>query len=487
MVVSWASIAACPRPVPTPQERWETLVSTCASRSTRLTLLEVLGLLEPHSELRDSPAAPLVEHCVIVGVDTEAWTLNTDEMTEIGLVIAEYKNGKELNRDLGPFAENLFRNMRYHHLRIWENAHLRTSAEWMRGPEGNRFGKSRFVTFTEARTILDEILNQPIISSDPSLAGLKRPVILIGHALIHDRDNLQKDGLQYDFKQHGTVVKEIDTQKLTKEVHAWADKTNPNNEIGLDKLCEDVFGFEHDDAHTALNDAARTVICAVNLALGTWTKKKKKTETTMQEVTRRIEEHSQFNFSSKWGTEHCCTRCGSRDHNNNEQQCLAPVTCEACKRFDEVTCEISEEDKLVHIGSHLEQFCMHVAQFNGWRRRVMDAHRKRNVLPPGPPPGSHPRSDWRGKWPMSSESDAFLLEVPKKDQAANSAHTPLATSMPPLGVKVVTFQSTGRAHAEQERRIRRKKQQPIVRATVNGSRVLTRDTWRADDAWNGKV
>jgi hypothetical protein len=39
-----------------------------------------------------------------------------------------------------------------------------------------------------------------------------------------------------------------------------------NNDIGLAKLCLEVFGFEHEDLHTALNDAAKAMIVAVNLA-----------------------------------------------------------------------------------------------------------------------------------------------------------------------------------------------------------------------------
>jgi hypothetical protein len=51
----------------------------------------------------------------------------------------------------------------------------------------------------------------------------------------------------------------------------------------------------HEDPHTALNDAARTVICAANLALGN-RGKRQKTKSTMQEVALKIEKHSQDTF-----------------------------------------------------------------------------------------------------------------------------------------------------------------------------------------------
>jgi hypothetical protein len=107
-------------------------------------------------------------------------------MTKIGIVVAEYKGGKELDGNFGDYAEHVLKKVKYHHLRIWENARIRSASQWTRGPEGNRFGWSRFVTFAEARKILDVIFNQSIMSDNPDLAGMKRLVIFIGHASEHD-------------------------------------------------------------------------------------------------------------------------------------------------------------------------------------------------------------------------------------------------------------------------------------------------------------
>lgn len=483
---SWATVVATPKPPPTPADRWEALIETYNTQPLRLVTLEVLGLLEAPLAGNDSPAVPLVEHCKVVGVDTEAWTANTDEMTEIGMVIAEYKDGKALNGETGEYAGHLLKKMKYHHLRIWENAHLKTTATWMRGAEGNRFGQSRFVSFAEARAILDEVLNEPIVSDHPDLVGLKRPVILVGHALAHDKDNLEKNGLNYDFRKHGTVVKEIDTQKLTKEVHAWLDWQNPNNDIGLDTLCEEVFGFEHADAHTALNDAARTIICMINLALRSWVKKDK-TEKTIQEVALEIETHSKDTFTSSWGTEICCTRCGGRDHSNEQGQCRIEVDCKACERFDETTEGVTKQDIEKHTHEHIEQYCLHVAEFNAWKRRVLDAHRKRNTLPLGPPPASHPLSSWRGRWPMTSASDVLVPQRPKTPPFLRPDYRPPvmpATSAPIPGVKIVAMQSIGRERAEKAKRDREQKERKKVTAAGNATSGSGRSSG-ADDAWNG--
>jgi hypothetical protein len=174
-----------------------TLSSTFIARNFCLVLLEVLGLLKTPLCGRTSPASPLVPHCLVVGIDTEAWTSITDEVTEIEIeiVVAEYKARKELEGNFGDYAESVLKKMKYHHLRVWENAHLKTNVDRMRDPEGNRFGRSRFVTFAEAREVLDDIFDQPIVSNDLNLADMKRPVVLLEHAVTHDKENLENFGL----------------------------------------------------------------------------------------------------------------------------------------------------------------------------------------------------------------------------------------------------------------------------------------------------
>lgn len=474
MSASYATITSIPKPLPTPKERYDALIATYASKPLRFVTLEVLGLLDTALCAEDSPALPLVEHSVVITIDTEAWTANTDQMTELGIVIAEYKDGKSVGAEIGDYAEHVMKKMKYHHLRFVENAHLKTTSPWMRGAEGNRFGQSRFVTFAEARRILDGILKQPIVSDNPELAGLKRPVILVGHALDHDTEHMQATGLAYDFKQHATIVASIDTQKLVRELSAWTDPEFPGNKIGLDVLCEDVFNFAHEDPHTALNDAARTIFCAVNLALRNWmVGRRRGMEKSMQAVATDIEEYSQHNFTSGWGSEVCCTRCGARDHTNARHACAAPVYCLACERFD------ARADE-THVRSHTERFCVHVAEFMGWTRRVIDARRKINYLPAGPPEGSHPPSEWRGIWPMESPEDVLVPERPATPPLGDFMRGP--SDFEPVrpvgekGVKVATLQSNARERAEKEKRVRKR----VVKAVG-----VKKDAWKGDDAWNG--
>ncbi|KAI8931705.1 hypothetical protein NX059_011350 [Plenodomus lindquistii] len=416
MPMAWATIAAAPAPPLTPSQRMQDLRDFYAAQPLRNILQDTLGL---HTIPGTTGAnAALIEHAVVIGIDTEAWTRNTNEMTEIGLAVYERKDMVrtlernklwELERGLtgdgynhvGPFGEELLKEIMFYHLRIVENAHLKTNAKWMKGAEGNRFAHSRFVTFPEARVVLDAFFDQPIVSDNPELAGCKRPIILVGHAISHDRLNCKDHGLQYDWFKHGTIVKEVDTQPLAKATNTWFDYAAPNNDVGLETLTR-VLGFEHTDPHTALNDAARTLMAAIVMALPKeckqyWNK-------DMQAVALGIEAWSRWQPGPDWGSALFCTRCAGRDHDDREgNRCTVSVHCKACAHFDGVPNKENTRDWAWDGGevknvepewaTHVEECCLHIAEYNAWIRRCNDATRKRRALPPGPPEGAHPGSD----------------------------------------------------------------------------------------------
>ncbi|KAF1850071.1 uncharacterized protein K460DRAFT_326583 [Cucurbitaria berberidis CBS 394.84] len=487
MPISWATIAAAPPPPLTPTQRMQELQAFYAKQSLRFVLSNALGF-------HDAPGAterisPLMEHTVVVGIDTEAWTKNTDEMTEIGLAVFERKDmlGNEGGYEhLGDFGEELLKKITFHHLRIVETAHLKTSAEWMKGAEGNRFGHSRFVTFAEARVILDSLFSQPIDSSDPELKGCKKPVVLLGHAMYHDEENIKKSGgLEYDLFKYGTIVKEVDTQPLAKATHTWFDQCAPNNDVGLDTLTKRL-GFEHEDAHTACNDAARTVISAIQMVLPKQCREGR--EKDMQAVAWEIEEHSRDTPSSTWGSKLCCTRCGGRDHQDKEgERCTVPVHCKACAQFD-----VGKEEE--HWTTHMEMYCPHIANYKAWTRRRDDALRKHNPFPPGPPEGSHPSSNFvvplyarvaKAGVPLSSTTVSSYSSASAKSNDSSSSRgtggsgsSDIVYSSGNVGyapvARIVSFQSSGRGRGG-GRGLR-------GAGGTRGGSVLSRDR-RREDEW----
>ncbi|KAF2998473.1 hypothetical protein E8E13_002530 [Curvularia kusanoi] len=339
------------------------------SMSRSEVLRDALGVSQqPHKNLSDT-ARKLAEHTVIICVDTESHTLNTDQMTELAIVqIAYARSSKQYQEGVGPHGRRLHKALDFMHFRIAEHAHLKSNRKNSLGPEGNRFGHSRWVTFEELRTILYHLFHRPVQSDDPELKGCLAPIVLVGHALEHDVENARKPGLDFDIAATRTVVATIDTQKLAKEGvnPIWSPPPgSATNEIGLKKLVE-ALGFEHTDDHTACNDAARTMMCAIIMVL-------EDKFTTNQSVTMK--------------------QVATEVENNSKTR---PAMAYACHRFD------TGPHRNRSAYSHVETYCDHVAKFKAWLRRYKDATRKFNEgSRKSPPevknelePAAHPWSTW---------------------------------------------------------------------------------------------
>lgn len=404
----WAAAAKkelAPPPPPTPEKRLKVLADFYSNKTEKAILLEALGAKRDPMDGMPAIAIPLVEHMITICIDTESWTNNTDIMTELGMDTFSRRKGREINTTTGPgpHGVNIMKALDFHHFRIAENAHLLSNRQGSYGPLGNRFGKTRFVTFKELRVVLDHFFNQDIVSDDPELQGCKRPVILVGHALRHDLENVNKEGLEYNFTKYPTIVAKVDTQPLARQTKVWIPQDDmKTNEIGLRVLIEEKIGFLHLDDHTASNDAARTMMCGIWMCLPpAFTSSQSQ---TMQQVANDVEKHSSLYSEAPYGSVHCCVKCGGRDH--SAAVCSAVVQCAACYRFD------SGPNRDENVASHVETYCPHVAVFKAWARRYRDAWLKNRqsgrpfsteVLA-GCGPDAHPYSTWRKSaaphWPL---------------------------------------------------------------------------------------
>src|SRR5690242_6131946 len=101
---SWAAIAAAPAPLPdptsppdapSPEQLMQEVRDLCSKLPKVSVLLYALGF--DNLAGVDKHVAALLEHTVVIGIDTEAWTKNTDEMTEVGLVVFERKDMVEVH------------------------------------------------------------------------------------------------------------------------------------------------------------------------------------------------------------------------------------------------------------------------------------------------------------------------------------------------------------------------------------------------------
>lgn len=397
--MSYAAMASAP---PSPEQRLKALRDFYKTLPPSKILSEALGCYNARLLQTPLDAVPLVEHILIICVDTESYTMNTDQMTELGLVYISRKTAKGALPP-GPHGWKLQEALKFLHFRVVEHAHLKSNRVDSKGPLGNRFGDTTFASFAELRLILNDLMNQEIETIDPDLMGCKRPVIIVGHALRHDTENTNKEGLEYNLDDNVTLVAKVDTQALARETSVWVPPVGmETNEIGLRVMIENL-GFKHLDDHTACNDAARTMMCAVHMVLPDALQQSDKP--TMQAVADRVEARSKATSGSPYGTEYCCIRCAGRDHSVEACQAVG-VRCAACDRFD------VGEDREANITSHIETFCQHVAKFKAWLRRYLDALRKGRTptaeVAAGPGSDSHPWSTWPTSvgWPLEKLIDA---------------------------------------------------------------------------------
>lgn len=272
-------------------------------------------------------ADQIIDHTIVVCIDTEHWTFNSDEMTEIGLAVIRNEDVSLIaqTKTFGDHGFNIMEQAKFHFFRLREKSHLGTTNENSRGPEGNSFGEARFVTFDEARTILRDLLVQPINNVN-GLRGHDHPIVILGHSIGHDRQHLNGKDLAFDLDGLGTVVRYIDTQKITRDANFWHDPRE--NPIGLRDLVKKL-EFEHTNSHTAANDAARTLVAGILMAIPREARQGCRRNT--QKVLYDLEASSRANFEPLGGVEQYCCRCGSVGH-LDEPRCLwkGPMRCEEC-------------------------------------------------------------------------------------------------------------------------------------------------------------
>lgn len=169
--------------------------------------------------------------------------------------------------------------------------------------------------------MLKKMFAWPIDHRKPEL-GLC-PVVVLGHALHGDMAML-KDTLGFDAMALGTVVKIIDTQHLANECGIYP--SNSGNKISLKNLVAEC-GFEYRDPHTANNDAAMTLIAAVQMVLPENLK-----DGSLQEIVDGIEVASKQQ-EWVWGDDLYCLRCGKYGHTKDKyfkKICYAKVKCSHC-------------------------------------------------------------------------------------------------------------------------------------------------------------
>tara|TARA_R110002003_G_scaffold180_6_gene14381 strand:+ start:7453 stop:8385 length:933 start_codon:yes stop_codon:yes gene_type:complete len=286
-------------------------------------------------EKTDAPT--LAKSTIVVVMDFEKFEFEPRCLTEYGLNTFTRKEMMPILANPGPHGENLLRNIYYYHIRVQESAHY-VNRKWCPGnPENNRFGITRFATKQQAKDFLTSCIAWPVDETNPD--GNKCLVIFLGHAVGNEIEMLQQE-LGVDPSVISNVVAIIDTQDIAREKGI----RGRGQKIGLGHLM-DVCDVSFRDAHTAGNDAAYTIIGALQMVIEG--KFPNSPNRTLQAVVDALELYSRGVWPQV-GVLNYCTRCGNFDH--SRPQCYGRIKrCERCLK--------SGHEKAAY--THITRLCTH--------------------------------------------------------------------------------------------------------------------------------
>jgi hypothetical protein len=255
----------------------------------------------------DHPNAPeLAKHTIVITMDCEKFEHEPRYLSEFGLNTFERKEMRAVLPDPGPHGD----------------------------PEKNLFGVTRFVTDQEAKAFLTGSIAWPI-SSKPGAS--KCPVVFLGHAVSNELQMLRD--LQVNPAVIESVVAIIDTQQIAREQGI----RGRCHQIGLSPLMSH-YDVDFRNGHTASNDAAYTIIGAVQMVMKDRFKESKR---SLQDVINDLEWWSR-EINPKVGITKHCTRCGKKSH--NRPQCRGSI--ERCTK-----CLKAGKEKAAY--THITKFCTH--------------------------------------------------------------------------------------------------------------------------------
>ena len=163
-----------------------------------LGLREHEGISQEHRDI--------LKGCVFRSIDLEWFELGPQRITEIGIAILN-----QCGSTSKPITK--IQEMRVRHMRLRETAHLVNSFKCEGHPENFSFGKTTFVTSSEAK----QALNDYLAPRDQS--GSLKPIILIGHAVDNDIDVL-REKFDFDLAASGNIVMRSESLSLQHGCHS---------------------------------------------------------------------------------------------------------------------------------------------------------------------------------------------------------------------------------------------------------------------------
>ncbi|KAI9829531.1 MAG: hypothetical protein M1826_005575 [Phylliscum demangeonii] len=219
---------------------------------------------------------PFYGSVVFISVDVEAYERNAKWVTEIGLSTLDTRHLQGVPpRD--ERGSGWMEKIGHRHLRVKEYGHLRNQ-QFVKGwPEHFGFGTSEWVSLRDAPGVVAKHFTDVAAAAGPALlipnddddnddgsgrgrasASADPKIVLVGHAIDHDIDYLQKIG--FNPLTHPAFLATLDTAIL------WRAVKREANNRGLEMVLYHL-GLAGQHFHNAGNDAAYTMHAMIGLTL----------------------------------------------------------------------------------------------------------------------------------------------------------------------------------------------------------------------------
>ncbi|KAF7949015.1 hypothetical protein EAE96_008191 [Botrytis aclada] len=205
----------------------------------------------------EKPTKFMMEDAVVfVCIDVEAYELNNNIITEIGIATLDVLD--IANMEPGVLGENWRKAIRARHFRIKENMHL-NNTKHVHGCAGSfEFGTSEIIYRDDAPRVVGSCFKYPFSdpSPSPNLADQKRNIILVGHDVDADIRFLRKIGYE---------INNLNLHEGCDTTLMWRALKREVNPRSLSTILAEI-GIAAWNLHNAGNDAVYTLQAMLGIA-----------------------------------------------------------------------------------------------------------------------------------------------------------------------------------------------------------------------------
>ncbi|QSZ30659.1 hypothetical protein DSL72_000217 [Monilinia vaccinii-corymbosi] len=285
---------------------------------------------------------PMEDAIVFVCIDVEAYELNNNIITEIGIATLDVLDIAGM--EPGVLGANWRKAIRARHFRIKEHMHLNNSKHVQGCADRFEFGKSEIISRDDAPHVVGSCFKYPFSSPSPSaeLANEKRNIILVGHDVDADIRFLRQIGYEINnLKLH----EGCDTTLM------WRALKRESNPRSLAAILAEI-GIAAWNLHNAGNDAVYTLQAMLGIAckhlVDRKMERKEKDKLKKDRISKSMREAAELACEHEEGWSSDGSDGGDRI---TAEQAVAKKTADAAKKAVTRRPKVTDVDQLWRYGS----------------------------------------------------------------------------------------------------------------------------------------